>query len=549
MSYYYSPNNTLALFFGNTGEIGIGTSNVSPNQIAIDGNINISSNLTLNGSLNVLAGINNPNGSYIANSNNSSILPGFTFSDGSNFGMFRASNNIVGISTNGLERLRINNIGNMGVGTQNPNAMLEVLGNVIFDNYFTLSNNNSNLGNAYFASNMTVLQTFSNFNDASFMSNLSIPGSIQVTQITSNVTFCNTFSNLGNAVFKSNVIINQSLSNFNNASFMSNVIIPGTIIIKQSSSNVTISNSLSNLGNALFQSNVTINNQIYHSNLMTTYVNSDIINGNSYRLRNLDPIMSDCRFSLGNTMTTNNYSSRFACYSLGTIESSSNTERLELGANSNGGFITWNVTGTGTQRNINIFSNSIFTPNGNVIFNNNVTHSNTTSNLGNAYFASNVIVNNNLVIKSINTLTNNYTITLPQNTPSLSNIMLYDTNATAQFSALPITNVYSGTNAVSYNKIWTGTAQTNGGRATFFPTIDGTNATSSVFSTVFMATAIATMNTTSASGVALTGLNSISTDRRTVVFNVVNGTGVILGGNTLAASPNGIVVNAMIIGI
>lgn len=54
--------------------------------------------------------------------------PGVTFTGNSSTGMFGATTNQLGFATAGLERLRIDNVGNVGIGTQSPTSSLSFNG-------------------------------------------------------------------------------------------------------------------------------------------------------------------------------------------------------------------------------------------------------------------------------------------------------------------------------------------------------------------------------------------------------------------------------------
>lgn len=53
--------------------------------------------------------------------------PGFSIAGNSNTGMFEAATNQLGFSTNGTERMRINNLGNVGIGTATPAQALDIV--------------------------------------------------------------------------------------------------------------------------------------------------------------------------------------------------------------------------------------------------------------------------------------------------------------------------------------------------------------------------------------------------------------------------------------
>jgi hypothetical protein len=110
---------------------------------------------------------------------------------------------------------------------------------------------------------------------------------------------------------------------------------------------------------------------------------------------------------------------------------------------------------------------------------------------------------------------------------------------------------YYGTSIIKNVRQYSFTTTSNGGRATFFPTTTGTTTGTALFTTIYHASATATLNTTQAAAVPFCGLNSISADREIVIFNVV--TGVVsllgLGASTMQAAANGTVVTAFIVGL
>jgi hypothetical protein len=68
-------------------------------------------------------------GSFIAGSG-SAALPSFEFINDVDTGLFSPATNTFGISTSGVERLRVDNIGNVGIGTTSPSVRLQVNGNI-----------------------------------------------------------------------------------------------------------------------------------------------------------------------------------------------------------------------------------------------------------------------------------------------------------------------------------------------------------------------------------------------------------------------------------
>jgi hypothetical protein len=101
-------NGTSALYVQDSnGYIGIGTTTPS-GQLHVAGD--------------VLA-----TGSFIAGSGSASN-PSFEFVGDTDTGMFAPAANTIGLATSGVERLRINNLGNIGIGITAPTAKLDVRG-------------------------------------------------------------------------------------------------------------------------------------------------------------------------------------------------------------------------------------------------------------------------------------------------------------------------------------------------------------------------------------------------------------------------------------
>ena len=92
-------------------------------------------------------------------------------------------------------------------------------------------------------------------------------------------------------------------------------------------------------------------------------------------------------------------------------------------------------------------------------------------------------------------------------------------------------------------------ATTAGGVATVYATSDGTATGTAIFSQILYANASPWVNTSSATAAPMTSGKSISSDQRTLTFNVTSGTSLALGGATMVAAPNGTQVLCMIWGI
>jgi hypothetical protein len=112
---YYSEVAT----FDNRGRFGLGTT--TPNaQIHVIGSGIFSSGISTNGDV-------SSTGSFIAGSG-SAALPSFEFINDVDTGLFSPATNTFGISTSGVERLRIDSVGRIGIGTASPSSALQVSG-------------------------------------------------------------------------------------------------------------------------------------------------------------------------------------------------------------------------------------------------------------------------------------------------------------------------------------------------------------------------------------------------------------------------------------
>lgn len=66
----------------------------------------------------------------LGTSNDTEAIPSFTFKQDSNTGMYHASNQAIGFTTNGTEKVRIDSQGFFGIGLTDAAYMLDVVGNV-----------------------------------------------------------------------------------------------------------------------------------------------------------------------------------------------------------------------------------------------------------------------------------------------------------------------------------------------------------------------------------------------------------------------------------
>lgn len=297
-SYIGSNNNTFLIFDDISGNIAIGTSNIDlNNKLYVQGNIVTSSNLIVNGTLTSVQGITLCNSTYLANSNDSVIAPSFSWRQDSNTGIYHPSNQSIGLSIGGIEKLRINSTG-LSINSTNPSNAFDVIGNAYISSRLGIGNPIPNFAlDVIGAINAT---TYCNILINSF-SNPSItlaPTALSLSNVYSLGIFsCNTSifsSNIGiftsnSLVFPSNTSIYSSnlIPILSNASFFSSnasIFASNTSIF---ASNVSIYNSnlIPNINNNIaFACNSAIfgsNNSVFSSNNIINFSNSIIFSSNT----------------------------------------------------------------------------------------------------------------------------------------------------------------------------------------------------------------------------------------------------------------------------
>jgi hypothetical protein len=136
---YYSEVAT----FDNRGRFGIGTTTPTA-QIHVIGSGLFSGDVTASGS-------------FIGGSGTAS-LPSFEFTGDPDTGLFSPAANTFGISTSGVERLRVDSVGNIGIGTVTPSGKLHVSGTIIAS-----GGNSTNWNTAYGWGNHAVAGYITNY--------------------------------------------------------------------------------------------------------------------------------------------------------------------------------------------------------------------------------------------------------------------------------------------------------------------------------------------------------------------------------------------------
>jgi len=109
-----------------TGRVGIGTNNPDPSiKLHVIGQIRASSFRPADGTVG---------------------LPSYRFESDADVGMYLPASNNLGFTIDGIERLRINEYGNIGIGTTNPNSKLDVAGSVNLNNSLYVNSSSGNIG-------------------------------------------------------------------------------------------------------------------------------------------------------------------------------------------------------------------------------------------------------------------------------------------------------------------------------------------------------------------------------------------------------------------
>jgi hypothetical protein len=107
---------TADVAIDSSGNVGIGTS--SPTE-----KLHVNGNILSSGDIKTSDGLMLVNGSV---GDGDASSPHYSFNVDQDTGMFRAGTDVLGFSTNGTERLRIDSSGNVGIGTSSPSALLEL---------------------------------------------------------------------------------------------------------------------------------------------------------------------------------------------------------------------------------------------------------------------------------------------------------------------------------------------------------------------------------------------------------------------------------------
>lgn len=195
-------------------------------------------------------------------------------------------------------------------------------------------------------------------------------------------------------------------------------------------------------------------------------LSSAIVNSsNVLRVTTSDTTNAAVRVSVGNNAMANNYyESSLTLWALGANLSSTNSERMLLGVNSAGGYITYASSGTGTLKPLNILQGAIFNNGG-------ALQLNTSLNING--------------VTRIASPSSAYTLTEPSALPTTNNMVLTSSTTGVQTWKLPGFPLWTGdgasippslaTTGVCNLYVLTQTLQSNGGQIVFYLTSTGTS--------------------------------------------------------------------------
>jgi len=206
---------------------------------------------------------------FLSTQNDSADAPSYSFTGNSNTGMFHAALDQLAFSTTGVERLRVDAQGNIGIGLTNPSEQLDVQGNTIL------------------RSNVTVLGKLTVSNVTYITSNVFIYSSETVQ---SNLTIENQSFHYGAANF-SNIIklgSNNGDVTFTNSNSMLGINLSNTVAPR---ADLDISN-----GNILAKNFTKLAKTADNSNPLTLTLNWD----KEHNLHNMYHIVADVHQSIAN---------------------------------------------------------------------------------------------------------------------------------------------------------------------------------------------------------------------------------------------------------
>lgn len=108
--------------------------------------------------------------------------------------------------------------------------------------------------------------------------------------------------------------------------------------------------------------------------------------------------------------------------------------------------------------------------------------------------------------------------------------------------------IYQNQNKKEGSLIWTESATTTNGVATFNPTNDNTASGNAIFTNIYSVLVSASSNTSTATSVPVASIKLVSADKKTITMNCINGIVLAILGATTQFSADGTTVYCTIIG-
>jgi hypothetical protein len=146
--------------------------------------------------------------------------------------------------------------------------------------------------------------------------------------------------------------------------------------------------------------------------------------------------------------------------------------------------------------------------------------------------------------------TSTYSLTVPLAPPASSSVPYVDATGSITWNGIPISTVYNQTAVITNAKLWVTSGATANGTLTVYPTSNNTATGTALFGTILSVSAVVGTNTTTINSVQMCGLRSISSDQRTIIFNVIQGNTTGFGGGAaFAAASSGSTLYITLLGV
>jgi len=144
-----------------------------------------------------------------------------------------------------------------------------------------------------------------------------------------------------------------------------------------------------------------------------------------------------------------------------------------------------------------------------------------------------------------------YDLTLPADGPTDGSVISSSSAGQLSFTNFnqlqsAFTSAWVGQQVANNLTFWTDVAYSVGGKANFSPVKANGEP---IFANIILASASSMEETDELTAMPMVSLRSISTDGRTVVFNVLTGATSVVGSCTLQHAPEGTRVNAFVVGV